>query len=89
MNYYPQIQINMSKYLKMSKEEIQTIPREELIQDLYFLSNLQNICGGNNPVEDIESSKIYIELCRREGKDPRPSLEKRQMLDNAFIREFL
>jgi len=87
MNYEVRIQKNLSKYLDMSKEQIAIVPRKDLIDDLFFLGNLQMF--GETPVEDIERAKIYIELCRRDGKDPLPSLKKQKMLENSIIKEFL
>lgn len=65
---------------EMSREEIGKLETKELQREMSSLAR-QNQIVGIIPENVVASTFILIELCHREGRDPRPILQKHHMLD--------
>jgi len=72
--------------LKITKEEIKEMKTEEIKKRFVDLCHMPLRDG---PIKDIILTKCYIELCRREGKDPKPNLEDTGMIDLEWVKDWL
>jgi len=73
-------QYDGKKIDEMSREEIGKLETKELQKEMSRLAK-QNQIVGIIPENIVACTYILIELCHRDGKDPRPILNKKQLLD--------
>lgn len=65
---------------EMSREEIGKLETKELQKEMTRLAR-QNQIVGIIPENVVANTYILIELCHRENRDPRPILQKNNMLN--------
>lgn len=71
---------------KTTKEEIQKVERKELLKTMKELASMEFRTGS---IKDTIMTMCYIELTRRDGKDPRPMLKKSGMINVGWVQEWL
>jgi hypothetical protein len=71
---------------RTTRDEIRTVERFELLKTMKDLTSQEFRSG---PVKDTIMAMCYIELTRRDGKDPRPMLEKSGMVNAPWVQEWL